>query len=198
MAEFSRKTLLNVPNMLTYGRILVTPLVMLCLMVQGPAHTFDWNRTFSFIAAVFFILAGISDIVDGYYARKYGQVSLVGKLFDPMADKVIHMAVMVMLIPMGRIPAWFVVLHLFRELAISGLRSVAAAEGLVISAGVSGKRKTAWLNVGLSGLLIYYDFWGISSYSIGWVSMVMATIYSLYSAYEYGQLFYDEMSKRPS
>ncbi|EKD41416.1 MAG: hypothetical protein ACD_73C00725G0001, partial [uncultured bacterium] len=77
MSEFSKKTLLNIPNLLTYGRIAVIPFVMICLALQGSANTYVFNLTLSWIGAILFILAGISDLVDGYYARKYKMVSLM-------------------------------------------------------------------------------------------------------------------------
>lgn len=196
MSEFSKKTLLNVPNLLTYSRIAVIPIVMLCLIKQGPTHSYHYNLTLSWVGAIFFILAGISDLVDGHYARKYGQVSLMGKFIDPIADKLIHMAVMLILIEMARLPAWLVVIHLFREFVVSGLRTVAIGEGVVIAAGSSGKKKTAWLNVSLSGFIIWYDIFGISTYSIAWVAMGVATVYSLYSGVEYFYLFVQGVRKK--
>ncbi len=172
------------------------PLVMVFMMIQGDHRSFEFNRNASLIAAFLFILAGISDVVDGYYARKLGQVSLMGKFIDPIADKLIHMAVMVVMVEMSHLPAWLVVLHLFREFAVSGLRSVAAGEGIIIDAGSAGKIKTAWLNISLACLIIYYPLFTISAYTLGWVSMVIATGYSFYSGMEYFYLFYKQVKAK--
>jgi CDP-diacylglycerol--glycerol-3-phosphate 3-phosphatidyltransferase len=198
MNAFNRKTLLNVPNLLTYGWIAIVPVVMFFMLIQGPDKSFTFNRDMALVAAFFFIIAGISDIVDGYYARKMGQVSLMGKFVDPVADKLIHMAVMIVMVEMGNMPAWLVVLHMSRELLVSGLRSVAAGEGIIIAAGDSGKKKTAWLNVGLASLIIHYPLFGASSYTFGWFCMAVATLYSIYSGLEYFYLFYKQVSSRKS
>lgn len=196
MTSLNRKVLLNIPNLLTYSRIAVIPFITIFLMVQGPEHSAAFNRAMNLSAAFLFILAGISDIVDGYYARKYQMVSLMGKFIDPIADKLLHMAVMVLMIPMGRLPALLVLILLFREIVISGLRTIAAAEGMIIAAGPMGKRKTAWLNCGLSALLIYDPIFGISSYTVGWICMGIGTVYAIISGVEYLYLFYKHLKAR--
>lgn len=196
MSQLNRKVLFSVPNILTYSRIAVIPIIVVLLMLQGMARPMEENRLLSHISAVLFVLAGISDLVDGYYARKYGMVSILGKFVDPTADKLIHMAVMVMLIPLGRFPAWLVVIILFREILISGLRAVSAAEGVVISAGVWGKRKMVWLTCGLTGLILYYPVLGVSVYSAGWVCIVIGLVYSFLSAGEYLYLFFRKTGLR--
>jgi len=192
----SRQVLLNIPNLVTYGRIAVIPLIMLLMMSQGPHREHSTNVILSLVAAFFFILAGISDLVDGHFARKYGMVSLMGKFVDPLADKLIHLAVMILMIPMGRLPAWLVVVLVSREMLISGLRAVAIGEGVEIPADRLGKKKTAWLNCGLSGLLIWYPIFGVSSYTFGWFCMVMGTIYSLISGGNYIWHFYRSLKNQ--
>lgn len=118
----------------------------------------------------------------------------MGKFFDPMADKLVHMAVMVMLIPMGRFPAWLCMALLFREILITGLRSIAAGEGLIIAAGEWGKKKTVWFNIGLSGLLIYYPFLGLNPYTIGWVAVGIGSVYSFLSGAQYLALFFSKLN----
>lgn len=196
MSNMNRKATFNIPNILTFSRIAIIPVIVALLMLQGEDQTPETNRLYSWIAAGLFIIAGISDIVDGVVARKMGQVSLMGKFFDPVADKLVHMAAMVMLVPMGRFPAWVCLVFLFREILITGLRSIAAGEGLIISAGALGKKKTIWLNIGLSGLLIYYPFWGINPYTIGWVAVGVAGVYSVLSGGEYMALFFREIYKK--
>ena len=192
MSKINTKVLFNVPNLVTFSRIAVIPLIVWLLYIQGPDKTDVQNQILGAWTAFFFILAGVSDLIDGYYARKYGIVSILGKFMDPTADKLIHMAVMVMLIPLGHFPAWLVVVVLFREIAISGLRTVAAAEGIHLSARDWGKKKMVWLTCGLSGLIIYYPIpvLNISAYSFGWVCICVGLVYSFLSAGEYLYLFF--------
>lgn len=196
MESTAKKNIWNVPNILTLGRIGVIPLIFILLVLQSSNRSFETNKNLALASAIIFILAGISDLVDGYYARRYKMVSLMGKFFDPMADKLIHLAVMVLLIPMGRFPAWLAVLHLTREIFVSSLRSVAAGEGLIISASQMAKKKTAWLNVGLAALLIHYDILGANAFSFGWVCTAVGTVYSLASGVEYGVLFFKELKNK--
>ncbi len=185
MSSINRKVFFNVPNIVTFSRIALIPVIMLLMLSIGTQQSVRTNQILSWASAILFILAGISDLVDGYYARKYGLVSLVGKFFDPIADKLIHMSVMVLLIPLHRLDAWLVVVILFREILISGLRSIAAGEGVIIAAGDSGKKKTVWFNIGLSALLIYYPFFGINTYSFGLVCVLIGTVFAYISAIQY-------------
>lgn len=140
----------NLPNMLTMARILVIPLVLVFVYFE--------SRVNSFIAAALFAAASITDFFDGWLARHRGQITVLGKFLDPLADKLITMSTLVMLVPLGRIPAWVVVLLLARELSITGLRSIASTEGMVIAAGQQGKWKTAFQLIGILGLLVHYRY----------------------------------------
>jgi CDP-diacylglycerol---glycerol-3-phosphate 3-phosphatidyltransferase len=140
----------NLPNMLTMFRILVIPLVLFFVYYE--------SRLNSFIAACLFALASITDYFDGWLARRRGLITVLGKFLDPLADKLIVSSTLVMLIPLGRIPAWVVVLLLARELAITGLRGIASSEGMVIAASQGGKWKTAFQLTGILGLLIHYPY----------------------------------------
>ena len=147
----------NIPNTITIFRIAVIP-IMAFFMLKLPAQTADLDLQYSFWAFLIFTIAAASDLFDGYFARKLGQVSLIGKFFDPMADKLIHMTAMILLIPLGRISPTIVVILLFREIFVNGLRSMAAGEGMIISAGSLGKIKTAWLNAGIGFLILFHRF----------------------------------------
>ncbi|AKU91007.1 CDP-diacylglycerol--glycerol-3-phosphate 3-phosphatidyltransferase [Vulgatibacter incomptus] len=142
--------LVNLPNLITYLRILVIP-VFLWFVWRGDPFS-------SFVAAVLFTFAAISDMVDGWLARRMNLVSVVGKLMDPLADKLIVTAALVMLAQMGRIEAWLVIVILSRELIVSGLRQIAIGEGLVIAAGQGGKWKTALQLTGIIGVLVHYTY----------------------------------------
>src|SRR5208282_3901802 len=140
----------NIPNLLTMVRIAAIPFFVWLLDTPTPIRGF-W-------ACMVFTAAAITDLLDGYLARKLGVVSVLGKFLDPLADKLIVMASLVWMVPMGRIPAWVVVLLLGRDIAVTGLRSVAASEGVVIAAGEEGKAKTALQMIGIICLIVGYPY----------------------------------------
>ena len=167
----------NPANIVTTARIVM--IVPTVLFMTSPEPWAGWT------AMVLFVIAGISDLLDGWLARHYGIVSVVGAFLDPLADKLMVMAVMVMLIPLHRIPAWLVVLLLARELTITGLRGIASAEGIVISASSGGKFKTAYQMCAIAFLLIHFEYLGIHAHDVGlWLLYVSAGI-SLYSGWSY-------------
>lgn len=181
---------LNIPNLITFGRILMIPA---CLWFLGKDTTKD-----CFWASFIFFLAALTDALDGYLARKLGVVSVLGKLLDPLADKLIVMATLVWMTPMGRVPAWVVVVLLGREISITGLRSVAASEGVVISAGQEGKVKTALQMIGIVCLLLGYpyhlsyagiDLGIIDLCRVGRALVYLSLVFSVASAAEYTKLF---------
>jgi CDP-diacylglycerol--glycerol-3-phosphate 3-phosphatidyltransferase len=185
-----REDALNLPNLLTMARIVAIPLVLVLLDRGGPRDCY-W-------AALLFAGAAITDFLDGYLARKRGLVSVLGKFLDPLADKLIVMASLVWLVPMGRIAPWVVVLLLARDIAITGLRSIAASEGVVIAAGDSGKSKTALQMVGILMLMIGYPYrMNFLLFDLGVVDLVhvgrwliyISLVYSLASAAQYVGLF---------
>ncbi|MBE0599206.1 MAG: CDP-diacylglycerol--glycerol-3-phosphate 3-phosphatidyltransferase [Desulfuromonadales bacterium] len=146
-----RTGLLNLPNILTLGRIAAIPLIVVLLM-------FD-SRAAGFWAALLFGAAAMTDWLDGWLARRWQVVTVLGKFLDPLADKLIVMAALIMLIPLGRVPAWAVFLILAREMVVTGLRSIASAEGIVIAASELGKYKTIFQMVAIVGLLLHYDYY---------------------------------------
>jgi CDP-diacylglycerol--glycerol-3-phosphate 3-phosphatidyltransferase len=146
-----RTGLLNLPNMLTLARISAIPIVVVLLL-------FD-TRITCFWAAAVFGAAAITDWLDGWLARKWQVVTVLGKFLDPLADKLIVMAALIMLIPLGRVPAWAVFLILAREMVVTGLRSIASSEGIVISASDLGKFKTIFQMTAIPGLLLHYDYY---------------------------------------
>jgi CDP-diacylglycerol--glycerol-3-phosphate 3-phosphatidyltransferase len=185
-----REDAVNLPNLLTLGRILLIPLVLVLLDRGGPRDCF-W-------AALVYAAAAITDFFDGYIARRRGLVSVLGKFLDPLADKLIVMATLVWLVNMGRIEPWVVVLLLGREFGITGLRSIASTEGVVIAAGDSGKSKTALQMIGILCLIIGYPYrLSLGLWSFGLVDLVhvgrglvyVSLVFSLTSAAEYVRLF---------
>jgi len=140
--------LTNLPNLITLGRVAVIPF-FLWLLARGDPRSSYW-------AAVVFALAAISDVVDGWLARRMNLITVFGKLMDPLADKLIVTSGLVMLAQMGRVEAWLVIVLLSRELIISGLRQIASSEGLVISASQGGKWKTALQLTGLVAVIVHF------------------------------------------
>ncbi|HEY6459706.1 MAG TPA: CDP-diacylglycerol--glycerol-3-phosphate 3-phosphatidyltransferase [Polyangiaceae bacterium] len=181
---------LNVPNLLTMGRVVAIPFFVWLLDEPTPIRGF-W-------ACIVFTLAAITDVLDGYLARKLGVVSVLGKFLDPLADKLIVMAALVWMVPMGRIPAWAVVLLLAREISVTGLRSVAASEGVVISAGHEGKTKTALQMIGIVALVLGYpyhlayagiDLGVVDLVHVGQMLIYLSLLFSFASAAQYVRLF---------
>lgn len=143
--------LLNLPNILTLSRIAAVPIVVFLLLFESKQSCL-W-------AAVVFTVASITDWLDGYLARKWGIVTILGKFLDPLADKLIVMAALIMLIPLDRVPAWAVLVILSRELIVSGIRSIASSEGIVIAASDLGKYKTIFQMIAIVGLLLHYRYY---------------------------------------
>jgi CDP-diacylglycerol--glycerol-3-phosphate 3-phosphatidyltransferase len=149
----------------------------------------------SFIALLLYLLAAGGDFVDGYLARTRGQVSMLGKFLDPLADKLIVTAILVFMVQLGRAPAWLVVVLIARDLTINGLRSIAAAEGMVIAASDGGKIKTALQLVAIGMLLIHFRYpllgLGISVdyHEVGRVILFLSAGVSIWSAAEYIRAF---------
>jgi CDP-diacylglycerol--glycerol-3-phosphate 3-phosphatidyltransferase len=147
-AHLLRQELWNLPNLLTLARVAILPLFVLYTYYADPLH--------SFLAAMIFTGAAITDLLDGYLARRMHLETVLGKFLDPLADKLIVMAALVMLTRLGRVASGIVILILSREFAISGLRAIAMSEGLVIPASQGGKWKTSLQVTGIVGLLIHY------------------------------------------
>jgi len=188
----------SIPNLLTLARIAVIPFFVWLVDHPTPARGF-W-------ACLLFAVAAMTDMIDGYLARKLDAVSILGKFLDPLADKLIVMAALVWLCAMGRIPPWAVVLLLGREIAITGLRSVAASEGLVISAGSGGKMKTALQMIGIVGLVLGYpyhlnylgiDLGVVDLARVGRGLVYLSLVFSFASAAEYVQLFTSSGTRSP-
>lgn len=176
------RRIINLPNAITLLRIGILPVLFLILLEPGEAM--------SLAIAILFILAALTDLLDGYVARRYNIVTRMGKLLDPIADKIIMSAALVLLIPVGRAPAWIVALMVMRDFAVDGLRSMAAAEGHVIEASRLGKYKTVCQIIAVSALIIHYPIYGIDASSIGTAFLYVALVLSLWSGFDYLVRFY--------
>ena len=185
-----REDAVNIPNLLTFGRILIIPLVLWLLGRGTPGDCV--------LAALVYSAAALTDLIDGYLARRLGVVSVLGKFLDPLADKLLVMATLVWMVPMGRIPAWAVILLLAREISITGLRGIASSEGVVIAAGGGGKQKTALQMSGILCLIIGYpyhldlyvlDLGLVDLVHVGRYLVYISLVFSLVSAFQYINLF---------
>ncbi len=142
------------------------------------------------IAMILFSLAAISDFVDGYIARREQQVTNFGKFLDPLADKLLICSILVEMVGLGWVPAWIVNIIIIRELAVTGLRAVAADKGVVIAADWYGKWKTTFQITAMIPLLIHYDFLGIPMHMLGTVVLYIALVLTIFSGGNYFYLFY--------
>ncbi len=184
--------MLTMPNVLTLCRIATVPLIVCLLRFTGPVAS-------GAAAAVFFV-ASITDFLDGYIARSYGSGTNLGKFLDPLADKLIVMATLVMLTGMPRsphVPAWMVVVLVSRELVITGLRGIAAVEGRIIAADELGKYKMALQCIAIQGLLIHYTYFHIEFFAAGMFMLWIAMVVSVWSAVDYIVKARDVFSTRP-
>lgn len=184
---------MNLPNKLTLLRIALIPIMMGFLLIQFRG---DYSYYAQFFALVIFIIAAITDGLDGYLARKQKSVTKFGKLFDPLADKLLISAALIAFVDMGKISAWPVLIIIGREFAVTGLRVLAAAEGVVISASSLGKVKTmlqilAVIVVMLHPQLVYFP--ELVPPLLLWLA-VAATLYSGFDYYAKGRklLFEDQ------
>ena len=134
------REIVNLPNCITMLRITVIPVFFFLLVNPG--------RTLSLIIGILFALAALTDLLDGYIARRYEIVTKTGKLLDPIADKLIISTAMILLIPIGRVPAWIVAVIIMRDLIVDGIRQVASAGGRILSASKLAKKKTVFQEIG--------------------------------------------------
>lgn len=160
---------------ITLLRVLMIPVYLVFMYLSGGA-----SGPWMFAALALFILASLTDFVDGYIARHYNQVSDFGKFLDPLADKLLVISAMAMFCEWGMWPAWALMIVLTREFAVSGLRMVAAGKGSVIAAGWSGKIKTASTMVGLCALMAFPQ-----AEALRWVVVAVVVLTTLYSGGEY-------------
>ena len=183
----------NLPNALTMLRMAVVP-----LMLAMPLMLTERGST---VLAWLYILAATTDVIDGWLARRGQQVTEVGKLLDPLADKMLVATSLIMLVAVGRIESWatwMVVVIVGRELAVTGLRGIASAGGTVMAATWHGKVKTLCQNVAISALLFHYSTLGLPAHQIGLVLLGVATLLTLWSGYAYFAAFVRDLLRQPS
>jgi CDP-diacylglycerol--glycerol-3-phosphate 3-phosphatidyltransferase len=177
-----KRRIFNLPNTISMLRIGVIPVLFCLLLSPGPLM--------SLVIAVLFIIAALTDLLDGYIARRYQIVTTMGKFLDPIADKLIVNTAMIMMIPIGRIPAWIVAIIVIRDFAVDGIRTIASSEGIVIQASPLGKRKTLCQIFAVSALMIHYPFIGADAHTVGMVILSIALVLTIVSGTEYLIKFY--------
>jgi CDP-diacylglycerol--glycerol-3-phosphate 3-phosphatidyltransferase len=178
----------NIPNLLSISRILAVPVFIVLMLDPSPLR--------ALLAGIVFSIASATDWLDGYLARKWGQVTKIGKLLDPIADKILIMAALVILVEIRSdvVPAWIAIIIIGREFAVTGLRAIASSDGIIIPAETSGKFKVgAQITAVLSLLLDYYmtKNWmrTLGIYAL-WVAMFL----SLYSALYYFKTYWQKLN----
>lgn len=179
--------LLNVPNVLSCSRILLVPFLVVVLLTE-----FEGKE---FLGLGVFLLAALTDFLDGFIARRWGLITPLGKLLDPAADKILTSAAFISLVEHGTAPAWVVVAIVAREFAISTLRSVAASQHLVIAASWSGKVKTVVQVIAISLLIVHEQLGTLKALS--GIALYLALAVSLYSGIEYAVRYRHTALGRP-
>ncbi|MBW2657835.1 MAG: CDP-diacylglycerol--glycerol-3-phosphate 3-phosphatidyltransferase [Deltaproteobacteria bacterium] len=171
------KITLSHPNTLTLFRIAVIPIIVILMLYP--------NRISTWIAALLFSAAAITDYFDGYFARRFGLVSNLGKVMDPVADKLLASSAFIMLASLGWVPAWIVCIIIGREIAVTGLRNIIAEKGEDVSASNLGKYKTGFQIAAIIPLLIHYPFFGLDPQAIGVFFLWGALAFTLWSGADY-------------
>lgn len=171
------KNLVSGPNKLTLFRIAAVPVIVILLLFP--------TKICTFIAALLFSAAAITDYLDGFYARKRGLVSTLGKVMDPVADKLLVSSAFIMLTSLGWVPAWIVCIIIGRELAVTGLRNIIAEKGQDISASNLGKYKTGFQIAAIIPLMIHYPTWGLNVQIIGTLFLWGALAFTIWSGADY-------------
>ena len=166
-------------NYVTIARLLAVPVIILLLQQNNVGFGASALAT-----AVYFV-AALTDLLDGYLARKYNLVSTLGKFLDPLVDKLLVSSALIMMIPLGRVPAWVVFMILAREFAVTGLRAVLAEKGEVIAASESGKQKTLAQNLATGALLWHYSFLWADAQAVGTVLIYLALALTYWSGIRY-------------
>lgn len=164
---------MNLPNKLTILRVILIPFFVLSLMVFGGRI-----QLLRYLAASIFIVASLTDMLDGKIARKYNLVTNFGKFMDPLADKLLVCSALICLVELGQLPAWMVIVIVSREFIISGFRLVAAEQGIVIAASYWGKFKTTFQMIAVILMIVNLPVLGLLTSACTWIALIL-TIVSL-------------------
>jgi CDP-diacylglycerol--glycerol-3-phosphate 3-phosphatidyltransferase len=168
---------MNVPNLLSISRILAVPVFIVLMLEPTPLR--------ALLAGIVFSIASATDWLDGYLARKWGQVTKIGKLLDPIADKILVASALIILVDIARIPAWVAIVIIGREIAITGLRAMAAADGVVIAAENMGKWKVGAQITAVLCLVLDYHLGTDWISDVGRIAIFIAMILAVISGIQY-------------
>jgi CDP-diacylglycerol---glycerol-3-phosphate 3-phosphatidyltransferase len=185
MEKLSREQILTLPNGLTILRVLVIPIVILLLFYSAPVYRL--------VTTILFLLAAVTDTIDGYLARRRGLVTTLGQFLDPLADKLLVVTALIALIPAREIPVWMVLLIVGREIAVTGLRGIAVAQGIVIPAGRAGKYKTFFETAAICCLILDGYFLSVDFHQIGMGLLSVALLLAIVSGVAYFRDFLKEI-----
>ncbi len=172
----------TLPNLLSLFRIAIIPVLVYLLTFTDPFY--------ALLAAALFLLASLTDYFDGYLARRHRTVSNLGKILDPLADKLMIVAALIMLAAMDRVgepgvPGWLVVIIVARESGVTLLRGIALTEGIVMESEALGKYKLILQSIAVFSLLVHFPYWGIDFYVVGIYFLYLATVIALWSGVNY-------------
>lgn len=187
---------MNLPNALTLFRVLLIPVFILFLSSNTPFNMPLSDR--ALIAAGIFFIASVTDWLDGYLARVMGQVTKIGKLFDPIADKLLTSSALILLVAdnSSKVPAWIAIVIIGREIAVTGLRSIASSEGYIIPAQEGGKAKMLCQIIAIIALLLDMGpkvTMLENAYLVGTVALWLAMILAVVSGIQYFVSFWDKL-----
>ncbi|KON89019.1 CDP-diacylglycerol--glycerol-3-phosphate 3-phosphatidyltransferase [Sporosarcina globispora] len=180
---------MNLPNKITVSRIMLIPIFLLVMLVP-----FSWGNiellgaempVTHLVGALIFIIASVTDWVDGYFARKYNMVTNLGKFLDPLADKLLVSAALIVLVDLELAPSWIVIIIISREFAVTGLRLVLAGEGEVVAANQLGKIKTWAQIVAISALLLHNVIFEMVSIRFDLIALWVAMFFTIWSGWDY-------------
>lgn len=183
----------NLPNLLTLVRIFLVPLLVAALVQHDLGIRWGGKLIVAndFFALGVFLAAALTDLLDGYLARRWKQVTTVGTLLDPVADKLLISAALISLVQIRLLPGWLVILIISREFAVSGLRSIAAAEGFTVKAGDLGKSKMTLQVVGVSLIMVSIRWAALRPFALA--AMWAVVVFGLASAIEYFRKFWGKV-----
>lgn len=180
---------MNIPNQITVSRIIMIPIFAVFMLVD-----FGWGNVSllgvtlpveHLIGALIFIIASVTDYIDGYYARKHDLVTNMGKFLDPLADKLLVSAALIILVELGFAPAWIVIFIISREFAVTGLRLILADEGEVVAAKQLGKIKMWTQIIAISALLLHNIIFEMFSIPFGTIMLYVSLFFTLWSGWDY-------------
>ncbi|WP_147532211.1 CDP-diacylglycerol--glycerol-3-phosphate 3-phosphatidyltransferase [Bacillus marasmi] len=180
---------MNLPNKITVSRIMLIPLFLVIMLVD-----FSWGEmsflgadmpVTHFVGALIFIIASTTDWIDGHLARKHNLVTNMGKFLDPLADKLLVSAALIVLVELGFAPSWIVIVIISREFAVTGLRLILAGTGEVVAANMLGKIKTWAQIVAISALLLHNTIFELINLPFDMIALWVALIFTIWSGWDY-------------